>query len=118
MNLLNTSFDDIFDISGVLGILVVSPEGKIFYQDITKLQQAKIKEADLELSSLLLDGVKEVDLLFGRYRIYIRKCPVGFLWVVLDPEAPAAMVRLQCDIITPKMTLKKQAKKGFGRLFR
>ncbi len=115
---MNISFEDLFDISGVLGIMVTSNERSIIYQDITKLQHIKITESDLEISSLLLDGIKEVDLLFDRYRIYIRQCPVGFLWVILDPDAPAAMVRLQCDIITPKMTLKKQSKKGFGRLFR
>lgn len=118
MNLINTSFDDLFGISGVLGILVVSFDRRILYQDLAKLHQEGLKETELEIPFLLLESVKEVDLLFDRFRIYIRRCPVGLFWVIMAPDASAAMIRLQCDIIAPKMQLKKQTKKGIGRLFK
>lgn len=118
MNLIDTSFDDIFGINGVLGILVVSLDRKILYQDLSKLYQDSLKEADLEIPFLLLDRVKEVDLLFERCRVYIRKCPLGHLWVIMKPDAPAAMIRLQCDIVTPKMGIKKKVKKGISRFFK
>lgn len=118
MNLTNTSFDDLFGINGVLGILIVSPERNILFQDLTNLGLNNINETDLEIPFLLLDGVREVDLLFERYRIYIRKCPVGYFWVIMAPDASAAMIRLQCDIIAPKMSLKKQTKRGISRLFK
>jgi len=118
LNLIKPSFNDLFGINGVLGILVISPERRILFQDLTKLGRSSIKETDLEISSLLLDGVREVDLLFEHCRVYIRKCKVGFFWVVMSTDASAAMIRLQCDIITPKLSLKKLPKKGLSRLFK
>ncbi|MEA3232836.1 MAG: hypothetical protein U9Q05_13865 [Thermodesulfobacteriota bacterium] len=109
--------DDLFSIAGVLGVLVVSSERNVVFQDLARLELDDFKEADLEMPLLLFDRVKEADLLFECYRIYIRKCPLGLLWVIMQPNVSAAMIRLQCDIIVPKMKQQKPVKRGIGRFF-
>jgi len=110
--------DDLFNVKGVLGVLVVSSDRSVVFQDLAKLKLNGLKETDLEMPFLLFDQVDEADLLFEYYRIYIRKCPLGLFWVIMQPDASAAMIRLQCDIIAPKMKQQKQIKRGIGRLFK
>ena len=109
--------DDLFSVNGVLGVLVVSSDRSVVFQDLARLKLDGLKETDFEMPLLLFDQVEEADLLFKHYRIYIRKCPLGLLWVIMQPDASAAMIRLQCDIIAPKMKQQKPIKRGIGRLF-
>ena len=109
--------DDLFSVNGVLGVLVVSSDRSVVFQDLARLKLDGLKETDFEMPLLLFDQVEEADLLFEHYRIYIRKCPLGLLWVIMQPDASAAMIRLQCDIIAPKMKQQKPIKRGIGRLF-
>ena len=110
--------DNLFSVKGVLGVLVVSSDHRVLFQDLTRLGLDGLKETDLEMPLSLFDRVNELDLLFKCYRIYIRKYPLGLIWVIMQPDASAAMVRLQCDIIAPKMEQEKPIKKGLGRLFK
>ena len=111
-------FDDLFSVKGVLGILVVSSDRSVVFQDLTRLKMDGLKGTDLEMPLLLFDRIEEADLLFECYRIYIRKCPLGLLWVIMQPDASGAMIRLQCDIIAPGMKQQKPMKRGIGRLFK
>ena len=111
-------FDDLFNVKGILGVLVVSPDKSIVYQDLARLKLGDLKEKDLEIPLLLFDRIEEADLLFERFRAYIRKCPLGLLWIIMRTDASAAMIRLQCDIIVPKMEQQKSSKRMIGRLFK
>ena len=110
--------DDLFNVKGVLGVLVFSPDSSIVFQDLTRLKLEGLKKTDLEMPLTLFDRVEEVDLLFECYRIYIRKYPLGLLWVIMLPDVSAAMIRLQCSIIAPKMKPEKPMQRGLGRLFK
>jgi hypothetical protein len=110
--------DNLLEIKGVLGVLVFSSDSRILFQDLKRLEFDGLKQADLEMPLSLFDRVEELDLLFERYRIYIRKYPLGLIWVIMQPDSSAAMIRLQCDVIAPRMEQEKPVKKGFGRLFK
>ena len=101
-----------------MGVLVVSRDQRILFQDLVKLGMDRLSEKDMKIPFLLLNDIEEVDLFFEHYRLYVRKCPVGLLWVIMQPDAAAALVRLQCDIVVPKMSLIKKPPKKRGRLFK
>jgi hypothetical protein len=50
--------------------------------------------------------IREADLIFEKMRIYIRRADVGYLVVFMGLFAPAAMVRMSCDMLLPVLKLK------------
>ncbi len=110
--------EDLFKIEGVLGILVFSSDEKIVFQDLSRLKMEGLPANGLDLMLSLLHGFKEADLLFDLYRINIRSYSSGVIWVIMKPDTSAAMIRLQCDVIAPKLEAVKPKKRGIGRFFR
>ncbi len=60
--------------------------------------------------------VQEADIIFARRRVYVRRISSGFLLVLMLPNAPMAMVRLQVDTLMPQLESSFK-NKGIGRLF-
>lgn len=110
--------EDLFKIDGVLGILVFSSDEKIVFQDLSRLKMDGLPTNGLDLMLSLFHDIKEADLLFDSYRINIRSYSSGLVWVIMRPDASAAMIRLQCDVLAPKLEEVKPKKKGIGRFFR
>ncbi len=93
------AFNDILEIKGVRGALLISPTGETVFRsgrapaaDIDPLQN------DLDLAGLA--EFAEADLFYENARLYVRPGPWGYLMVIMDHGAPAAMVRLNCDALT------------------
>ncbi len=110
--------EDLFKIEGVLGILIFSSDEKIVFQDLSRLKMEGLPTNGLDLMLSLLHDIKEADLLFESYRINIRSYSSGLIWVIMKPGTSAAMIRLQCDVLAPKLEVAKPKKRGIGRFFR
>lgn len=93
------AFNDILEIKGVRGALLISPTGETVFRS----GGAPAADIDPAQNGLDLEGLAqfaEADLFFENARIYVRPGPWGYLVVVMDHGAPAAMVRLNCDALT------------------
>jgi hypothetical protein len=91
------------------------------------MDKAAARDWQALLASLGL--TREADLIFEKGRIYIRKADEGMLVVTMGRIAPAAMIRLNCDILVSEFKKNKgsgkpfgsknlKPKKGLGRFFR
>jgi hypothetical protein len=61
--------------------------------------------------------ITEAELLFSKYRVYMRKAEHGFIIILMSLMAPIEIVRLNIDLIMPEINSLKKAK-GFGRFFK
>ncbi len=99
---------DLFGIEGVLGVVVLSADRGVIFEDLTRLKFQDLKTSELGLALLMFNKVDEIDLLFECYRVYIRKTPLGLLWIIMAPEASGARIRQQCDIICSQRKRKRK----------
>ena len=118
MEIIQSVTQDLFKVDGVLGIIVLSSDEKIVFQDLSRLNMVGFPSNGLDIMLSLFHDVKEADFLYGSYRINIRGYSSGHIWVIMRPDASAAMIRLQCDVLAPKLEEVKPRKKGIGRFFR
>jgi len=105
-------FDDILAMEDVRGVVVFSFEGEILFME----PNLEI-EKSLPLFIQALGGIREVDLIFEKSRIYVRRTDTGYLVILLGLFASGAMLRLHVDMALPSM--KERGKgKGLRSLFR
>ncbi|GAB6094135.1 hypothetical protein JCM14469_03870 [Desulfatiferula olefinivorans] len=120
-------FEDVFSIEGVLGILVITEEGASEYTKLVsplaervgdKSFSSFIKNSiNLEALRLAFDQSLESLIIYEKLRLYVRKTQSGYLIVVMGMFVPVAMVRMNCQIIIPELDKMKKSK-GLGRFFK
>jgi len=111
-------FQDILDMEDVLGLMLFSFEGKLLFKAFPVPPSEDPETRDWwPLFTASLDGVREADLLFDHRRLYIRKTNMGFLMVLMGSLAPTAMLRLNCDMLLPKLK-EKRPSGGLMRIFK
>ena len=110
-------FSDILAIDGVKGVMLFSFGGEILFKDLNQAVPQDIDKRDWSLFIDSLADMREIDLIFERGRLYIRRSGVGFLIVLIGSFVPIAMMRLQCDILLPSLKPDKAAK-GIRRFFK
>lgn len=111
-------FKDILSMSDVHGIMLFSLEGKLIFKEfISPLIEEPETRNWWRLFLDSLNGAREVDLVFERSRLYVRRIEAGYLMLVLGPLAPMAMLRLNCDLLVPSLRQIKLTK-GLKQLFR
>lgn len=112
------NFDDILNIEDVKGVLFLSRDGKILFEKFTA-PSFEVNLLSIEWNSFLLalQGTREADFVFDKYRLYVRNSAGGYLIVIIGHFAPIAMVRLNCDILLPSLK-KPESTKGLGRFFK
>jgi hypothetical protein len=110
-------FKDILSMEGVKGVLLLSPQGDIIFKEMSTQPHQKPESLDWRQFTDSLNGIRETDLVFENARIYIRKTGSGYLMILMDFFASAAMVRLNTDILLPALKPVKGSK-GFKRLFK
>jgi len=121
-------FDDLLAIDGVTGVMFFSAAGELLFEESGAGGMDKTAVRDWQALLVSLDGAREADLIFEMGRLYIRKADEGMLVVTMGRIAPAAMIRLNCDVLLPELKSNKgsgplfegaklKRKKGLGRFF-
>jgi len=111
-------FKEILNIEGVYGILFLSFDGKIVFNEFMSHPPKGLNNGNWHTFAHALNGIQEAELIFDKNRLYIRKTGSGYILVVMERLAQAAMVRLNCDILLPSLDQIKKKPKGFGRFFK
>ena len=110
-------FDDILNIDGVKGLILLSFRGEIIFRELNHSVPENVENRDWRLLIESLANIRETDLIFEKGRLYIRRTGLGFLVVLMGSFVPIAMMRLQCDILLPSLKPAK-ATKGIRGLFK
>jgi hypothetical protein len=111
-------FQDILEMEDVFGLMLFSFEGKLLFKAFPLPPSEDPETRDWwPLFTASLDGVKEADLLFDHRRLYIRETDMGYLMVLMGSLTPTAMLRLNCDMLLPKLKEKRPAR-GLMRIFK
>ena len=110
-------FEDILNMDGVHGLVLMSEEGKVLFESLDK-KHFQAQKSTLSWKMILdsLDEVDEVDLVYEKGRVYIVKTGSGFLLISMGLHVSMAMVKLNCDIVIPELR-KNKAGKGLKRFF-
>jgi hypothetical protein len=122
-------FDDLLAVEGVKSVMFFSSAGELLFEGSGVGGMDKAAARDWQALLVSLDLTREADLIFEKGRIYIRKADEGILVVTMGRIAPAAMIRLNCDILVAEFKNNKgsgksfgsknlKPKKGLGRFFR
>lgn len=111
-------FNDILSLDDVDGIMLFSFEGELIFKEfLTPLAEEPERRDWWRVFIYSLSGAREVDLIFEKRRLYIRKTDLGYLMILMGVFAPIAMMRLNCDLLVPSLK-KIKTTKGLKRLFR
>lgn len=115
---MNNHFDELLNLRDVKGLMLVSFEGQlVFKKFVGSLSREPKSDDSWALFIHSLRGAREIEVFYERGRIYIRKTDMGYFFVITGNATPMAMVRLNCDMLTPAM--KKMVKRGkFKGFFR
>jgi hypothetical protein len=109
-------FDDILSIEGIRGVLLFSFSGELISKSLNQATGVEFEIGDWDRFVEYLAGIREMDLVFSKGRLYVRKTEIGYLVIVMGLFVPIAMMRLQCDILLPSLKTAR-SKKGLRRLF-
>lgn len=111
-------FQEILNMDGVHGLVLLSDEGKILFESLDKTRF--VPEKSTSSWKLIIDSLgdfQEMDLVFEDGRFYMLKTEAGILIISMNLSVSIAMVKLNCDIIIPELK-KLQSGKGLKRFFR
>jgi hypothetical protein len=106
-------FDDLLAVEGVKGVMFFSTAGELLFEGSGAGGMDNTAARDWQALLVALEGAREADLIFQMGRLYIRKADEGMLVVTMGRIAPAAMIRLNCDILLSEL----KNHKGSGPLF-
>jgi hypothetical protein len=113
---MRAQLQELLEIDKILGVMFLTFDGeKIFEEFNTPSLQVISPKEDWAQFVKSLEGAQEADFLFENKRFYFRRADNGYLLVIMENDAPAAMVRLSCDTIIPAIKAEgAKAKKGRG----
>lgn len=98
--------------------MLLSGEGEVFYQEFPSAPPSVINDKDLRLHLIApMNKANEVELVFSKKRLYVRKTEVGYLFIIMGLFAPISKIRIYCDIIVSSLNREKGTK-GLARLFK
>jgi predicted regulator of Ras-like GTPase activity (Roadblock/LC7/MglB family) len=105
-------FREILGLRDVRGILLVSCDGEVVAESWNQPRDPPHALGDLfSAVTAVLAGNREADLVFSGGHLYVRETPAGTLLVLLGPNAPVALVRLQVEQALPILQ-KKSGRRG------
>jgi len=96
-------FADLLDLKDVNGIMVVSFDGDLIFEDFSFPLSERPESRDWKTFVESLNGAKEANLVFEGGTLYIRETKLGYLAVSMGFLASAPMVRLTCDVLLPSI---------------
>jgi hypothetical protein len=111
-------FKQILCIEDVQEVMLFTFEGDLaFYDHPASLLDAGALSPAWQGFIRSLEGIREADLIFEKARLYIRRTDLGYLIIVMGVFAPAAMVRMNCDMLLPLLKQSRR-RKGLRQFFR
>ncbi len=110
-------FDAVIGLDQVYGAAVVDKNGASVYDPLNLNKFNSRNRGELWTSLTQSDYFeRELDLVFEKGRLYIRKIDPNYLLVFMDTQSSVASLKLTCDLIEPKLAKSKPRKK-FLNLF-
>jgi hypothetical protein len=108
----------ILETEDVYGVMLFSLQGAVIFREESSsfLGDRQAREAWPRFVGAL-HGLREADLIFDKIRLYIRRTDLGYLIIVMGLFAPAAMVRMSCDMLLPLLRQPTKSK-GLRKLFK
>lgn len=104
-------FADLLNLKDVNGIMVVSFDGDLIFDDFTSPLSERPESRDWKPFVESLNGAKEANLVFEKGTLYVRETKLGYLVVSMGFLASAPMVRLTCDVLLPSINKYQNGKK-------
>ena len=108
--------NDVLNINGVQGIILLSGEGKVIYDSMEgKRSGMNLTFTNWKRLIDVLGNAREADFVFESGRFYLRQTHDGYLLISMQLHASIAMIKLNCDILLPHLKSTKSSKgiKGF-----
>lgn len=111
-------FNDVLNINGVQGIILLSTDGKVIFDSMTG-KSVGINQTFRNWKKLIevLKNSREADFVFENGRFYLRQTHDGYLLISMQMIASIAMVKLNCDILIPNLKSTKN-NKGLKSFFK
>jgi len=110
-------FDAVIGLDHVYGAVVVDKKGGAVYDPLSLNKFNTQNRVKLWVSlTQSKHFAQELDLVFEKGRLYIRKIDLNYLLVFMDTQSSVASLKLTCDLIEPKRPKPKPRKK-FLNLF-
>ena len=107
---------DILELDYVLGCLLINNDGTLVHAHLSSPRTSAPDGHDWASFVKALGEVQEVDILFDDTRMYVRKTKTGYLLILTEIYAVLSMIKLQCDVVIPK--LEQHKSKGLKRFFK
>lgn len=104
---------EIYELDHVLGCLLVNNDGVLAHAHFTSPPATAPDGHDWAPFVAALGEVQEIEILFEDARMYIRKTKTGYLLILMEIYAVLSMIKLQCDVVIPKLDQHKP--KGLKR---
>lgn len=111
-------FDAVVNLDHVRGAAIIDGQGRSVY-DPLNLNRFSTKGAETLWQSITRSGsdARELDLVFEKGRLYIRKIDPNYLLVFMEPNGSVASLKLTCDLIEPQPAATPKPRKKFFNLF-
>lgn len=113
---MQNALKDIYELDHVLGCLLINNDGALAHAHFSSPPTTAPDGHDWTSFAKALEEVPEVDILFDDTRMYIRKTKTGYLLIWTEIYAVPSLIKLQCDVVVPKLDRHKP--KGFKRFLK
>lgn len=115
---MKAQFMDLLTLQGMKGVFLLSKDGKVLFKHAKAQETKALDEFDWsEIANALGERI-DLDILFDKVRVYLKRDAAYILVAILGMNTPIALTRMNSDIVLAE--LKNQArkgKKGFGKFF-
>ena len=111
-------FSELLGIKGVEGIMLLDASGKILFGDLTSPTMMSLKNLDALPLIDALGKMREVEMIFEDYNIYIRTTGKGYILVLMKESTAAEKVRSTCATQLHELTGNINRSSGIRRFFK
>ena len=104
-------FKNIFDIDDVHGVMFLPIKGKPVFSEFVSQQPKNVGDINWLPFIHTLNGIHEAEVVFEKYRFYLRRAGMGYILVVMGKAGLTEMVRLNCDVLISSVDQTKKKHK-------
>lgn len=112
-------FNDLITIDGVIGVVLINGGKSVEYKKFSDFAVQLDKDfddfiqnsVDFEILKKNFDSNTECLLIYEDLRLYVKKVFNNYLMVAMKLFVPMSLIRLNCQILEPKLDSKLNVKK-------